>query len=172
MSPRERSTTDSELDSALATVDSFQSSIQHADTKVGVLLGAHGAVGMYGVGAFAHMGEVAAAGRTTTLLAGTLTMAFVVGLAFAAYHLIDALRPRLRAPDGPNRFAFPTVAASRIVPPPGGTGRQRDEVWQLAGTLARIAMAKHRSVHRSLPWIGVTAVATLGWTALQAWISS
>src|SRR3954454_2052968 len=61
MSRRERTTADAELDSALTTIDWFQNSIQHADTKVAVLLGVHGAVATYGVGEFVHAGEVAAA---------------------------------------------------------------------------------------------------------------
>ncbi|MFY1703053.1 hypothetical protein ACN28G_15120 [Micromonospora sp. WMMA1923] len=105
----------------------------------------------------------------TTTIALTVTagllIAAVGSLAVAAWHLLLAVLPRLDTPAGTNRFAFPSLVAAGS-PAHATLDLQRDEAWDYAVTIARIAAEKHQRVRRSMSWLVVTALSTAGLVAL------
>jgi hypothetical protein len=151
---------------ALSTAESLQTSIRHADTKVATLLAAQGgiaAVTADHASSLLHKHSPAA-----LVVAGLLMSTLLWGLGMTAWHLTLALAPRLAGPTGQNRFAFPNIARSKRRPPTSSAQQQRDEAWELVSALARIAMAKHLRVRRSLPWLVVTAISAAALLILSA----
>lgn len=167
MAQPDHSTAETELSTALSTVGSFQNSIQHADTKVAVLLTMQGALSVFGASVPVRLGKLGTGQWWVAAVTWTLAALFTVSLVVGTFHLASALRPRL-TPPGANRFAFPSVAASQTVPTPVPVAQERDEAWRLAATLARIAVAKHDRVWRAVPWILITLAAALAWTLFSA----
>lgn len=143
-----------DLQLAMATESSLQTSIRHADTKVIALLTVGGAV------------VVTAAERAAPLIhanagalfgiAVALAAVMLVGLVAATVQLLMAMRPRLDAPSETNRFGFAGIMRSASPPLRASIAHQRDEAWAFVKALAGIAMAKHRQVRRSLPWLLVS----------------
>ncbi len=143
-----------DLDIALRTAASLQTSIRHADAKAATLLGVQGGASTLAVGQAPALFDT---GNTAVLvIAAIIAMAFVSGLVGTTWHLLCAMAPRLARPSGPNRFAFP--AATQPVGPldTGDVGQQCDEAWGLVSVLGATAVAKHLHVRRSLPWLALT----------------
>jgi hypothetical protein len=140
---------------ALRTIDSIQASIRHADTKVGVLLGAQGGMA---AAVWDRAPSLIGAADPVRVAAVMLGLTFLVGLALSSWHLAMAMLPRVAGPRRFSRFAFPSLAETRRPPAPSNAGRLCDEAWSHASVLARIAMAKHRRVRRGLAGLAVAAV--------------
>jgi hypothetical protein len=89
----------------------------------------------------------------------------LAGLGKAAWPFFSAVRPRTAGLHVGNRFAMNgTVTNLRSVP---SARQQRDDAWELAAALARIATAKHEEVGHGLPWL-LTPVAVAGLTSVLA----
>jgi hypothetical protein len=141
--------------------DSLQESIRHADTKVAVLFSFQCGMAALTVDRV----EVLARIRSATgvlVVAAVLLAALLGGLAVATWNLAAALRPRLAGPLGSNRFSFPNLVRTDRRPPAASPRRQRDEAWDFALALARIALAKHERIQRSLPWLITAMSAAVG----------
>lgn len=142
-----------DLHIALNLIGSFQGTIQHADTKAGMLFA--GQAVLTGTAATAPV-------QLSPQWVGWLfSAAFLVGLIGSLWHLAVAIRPRLAGPQGVNRFSLPHVAglASRT---DGLSIRQQCEhAWELAATLAAISVQKHERIQRALPWVGMTVLVFL-----------
>ncbi|WP_051065756.1 Pycsar system effector family protein [Micromonospora lupini] len=149
-----------DLQVGLATVASLQTSIRHADTKAFALLAIEGGVAAAVVDKVVP--HVVGGAPVTVLLAVLLVILFVIGIASAAWLLVLALRPRLDGARTANRFAFPNLVRGRGSPSAAPIRRHRDEVWDLVTVLARIAMAKHLRVRRSMPWLMVAMASAAG----------
>ncbi|MCX5065292.1 DUF5706 domain-containing protein [Micromonospora lupini] len=150
-----------DLQVGLATVASLQTSIRHADTKAFALLAIEGGVATAVVDRVVPY-VVGDAPIIIVLLAVLLVILFVVGIASAAWLLVLALRPRLDGARSANRFAFPNLVRGGESPSAASIRRHRDEVWDLVTVLARIAMAKHLRVRRSMPWLMVAMASSAG----------
>lgn len=143
-----------ELQVAMNVTASFQTAIQQADAKAGMLIAVH--TGLLALVAATTDDTVrrlvlgdgptswAAAAAWTAL--AVFTAATVAGGTF----LFQTVRPRLSPPGPENRFAFPSLR-------PGGqpvaaqTAAQLcTQAWQHAATVAEIALTKHRHIRRAL----------------------
>ncbi|HYN97285.1 MAG TPA: Pycsar system effector family protein [Pilimelia sp.] len=157
-----------DLQAGLVTVGSFQSSIQHADSKITALLAAQGGLMALAAGQAAAVRSLPPiVGLAPVVLMGGLSLLTVLGSCVSMWHLAAAMRPRLGGPTGSNRFGFPNVAAHGVRAF-ADDRRQGEELWELAAVLARIALAKHQRIRRALPWIGASFVACVGWFLLMA----
>ncbi|BAL87636.1 hypothetical protein AMIS_24160 [Actinoplanes missouriensis 431] len=143
---------------ALRTAESMQATIRHADAKAQVLLGFQGGM------AVVVLQQMPALARTThpALLAtaGVAASAWLIALAVGAWYLMTAMTPRLAGPHPTGEFGLPSDRLSKSVDPV-----PRDAAWNLARTLAGIALAKHSRVRRSMvPLImaSVSASALIG----------
>jgi hypothetical protein len=142
-----------DLHVALNLIGSFQGTIQHADTKAGMLFA--GQAVLTGTAATAPA-------QLSPQWAGLVFSAgFLLGLIGSLWHLAVAIRPRLSGPEGVNRFSLPHVAglATRTVGLP--VRQQCEHAWQLAATLAAIAIEKHQRIQRAFPWVGLTVLVFL-----------
>ncbi|MCO1594873.1 hypothetical protein M8C17_06800 [Micromonospora sp. RHAY321] len=145
----------------LTTAASLQASIRHADTKAAALLTIEGAVTTAVVDRALPL-AVGGGGVVTLSLATLLATSFVIGVASATWQLVLALRPRLEGASGANRFGFPNLVRGKGRPPVASTRRHRDEAWDFVAALARIAMAKHLRIRRSMPWLVVAMTSASG----------
>jgi hypothetical protein len=143
-----------DLHVALNLISSFQGTIQHADTKAGMLFA--GQAVLIGTAVAAPL-EV-----RPQWLAWLLTWGFLAGLLGTAWHLGAAIRPRLSGPYGSNRFSLRQVAGQVAPGADRPVRRHQQEAWQLAALLAGTAIEKHRRIQRSLPWAALTMLAFLG----------
>ncbi|WP_446215531.1 hypothetical protein [Micromonospora sp. IBHARD004] len=148
-----------DLQVGLATAASLQTSIRHADTKAFALLAIEGGVATAVVDRVVP--HVVGGAPIPVLLAAFLVIPFVIGLASATWQLVLALRPRLDGARSANRFGFPNLVRGEGRPSAASIRRHRDEAWDLVTVLARIAMAKHLRVRRSMPWL-LLAMASAG----------
>ncbi|GGP03323.1 hypothetical protein LDL08_11350 [Nonomuraea glycinis] len=155
-----------EVVSALTAATVCQSYVQHADTKAGVFIVVQaGGASMLA----AQMGPVFTIlrGCGWVALAGlVLLIGFAVSFVASGYHLVQALRPDLRPTDRPSRFSIvnrPTRNAGH-----GNPGQQAEEAWATVQVLSEIAARKHRRIARSIPWICLLVVTTIGAIALGA----
>ncbi len=91
----------------LDTIDSFQTSIRHADAKTTTLLTALAGMAALVAGNVHTVRHAAESGTwpLTALLLAAGT--YVLSTLCAAIRLINAFRPRLPDLGSPNRFAFP-----------------------------------------------------------------
>jgi hypothetical protein len=149
-----------DLQIGLATAASLQESIRHADTKITMLFSIEGAVAMVTINRIPSL--ISTPDRAALLLGTALLLALLTGLATTTCHLILAFRPRLSEPMGNNRFGFPHIARVSGRLPMASARQQRDDAWELVSALARIAMAKHLRVRRSLPWLTVSLASAAG----------
>jgi hypothetical protein len=78
------------------------------------------------------------------------TMAALAMLAKAGWHLLAAIRPRFGG-----GFGSPAAGSAR-----GPGTEQWEDARELAATLRAIAVAKHRQVARSIPWLIAAGVAS------------
>jgi hypothetical protein len=162
---------------ALRTADSFQHSIRHADAKIAAVFSCVCGTAGFAATQGGSAAEILAGGRPYLVAAVLLTIATVIGIGHASWHLATALRPQLTGPAtaGParaNRFGFPSLAGSTGPPGPANAAQQAEEGWELAMLLARIAMVKHRKVQRSLPWAALAATGAAGWQVLATLVSA
>ncbi|MBN6042022.1 hypothetical protein [Amycolatopsis sp. 195334CR] len=156
-----------ELTTALTTVTFFQGAVQHADEKVRTLIAAQSMITALTT---AQAGLLLSRGHSPAVqvLAFALLGAFGIGYALSGFHLIQALRPRTKAPSPLNRFAFPSVAAGNAQIAEVPLRAQCEQAHELARLLADLAMIKHRHVRRALS--GTAAMFTSG-LALLAMIA-
>jgi len=157
-----------DMDLALRTVEHVQASIRHADTKIAAI------ASVVGGGAVFLAGQLPGAGLFDDLSGGflvataTAAALALTGLLGAAWHLADGLRPRLSSEDAAGPFGLIALAAGAgpdHQPAPGG---ETNELWRLARALARIALDKHLRVRRSLAWVLLALLATVGFQLLSA----
>ena len=134
--------------------------IRHADTKAATLLSIAGGTALALLDrtvAWATLAEYAWCVVPVALL--------LAGLGKAAWHFISAVRPRKAGLHYGNRFALNgTVTNHRSAP---SSRQQREDAWELAAALARIATAKHAEVEHGLPWL-VATVAVAGLVSVLA----
>jgi len=156
-----------EMDLSLRTVEIVQASIRHADSKIA------GISSVVGGGALFLAGQLTDTGRFSDTAGGYLAAAFVsaalalLGLIGAGWQLADALRPRLSSAEETGPFGLIALAAGTPGQKPGA-GWETPEVWRLAQALARIALDKHLRVRRSLAWVFLALLGTVGWELLSA----
>lgn len=143
-----------DLDLALRTAASLQTSIRHADAKAAVVIGIQG--GLATATAECAPSLLHTPGRVAPVIAGMLAVMVLVGLAVTACYAGLALTPRLAGPPKANRFAFPTIAAANRPLGLADARRLRREAWDLVSTLAGIAMTKHQHVRRSFLGLAAT----------------
>jgi hypothetical protein len=164
-----------DLRDALAVTVSFQNYVQHADAKVNVLVVVHAGAAAIVAAQSGGMGKLTEPG---SFLGYGLLGLFGVGFLVSGYHILQVLRPVLRAPAVRSRYGITGVTER----PPGTTGGERlsateatanvpakiAEAWAMSRLLAEIAKRKHRHVLRALPWTAVMLVSAICWTVLVA----
>jgi hypothetical protein len=151
-----------ELGLATSIGASFQVTIQHADSKAGMI-----AVMLSGIATvlLSQQDEMVAAlagnGPATRWLTAVLV---VTGLALVVTCLgvAGAVWPRLAPPAAGNHFSFPAVAAAPAVGLGGATTEDLcAQAWSLNQRLAAIATAKHRQVSIAIAGMTVVALAAV-----------
>ncbi|WP_329087638.1 MULTISPECIES: hypothetical protein [unclassified Streptosporangium] len=144
---------------------SFQSYVQHADGKVGVLAVAHAgaaatvAAQAGGVARLAHAGLVAG---------NALLGLFLLGFLVSGYHMLQTIRPVLWPPNTRSRYGITGVAGHLPQAADEDVATRIDEAWAMTRLLAQIAERKYRHVSSALPWTGLTLVAAISLTVLVA----
>ncbi len=141
---------------ALIALGTFQSYLQHADTKVSTLWAV-------------LAGSAAAMMTTATESPIPFVLIYIAAFLGAVFHLGQALRPRLgpHGNIGTPSSAFGIMGVAERLP--ADAAAQRDEAWTMVRTLAGSAKTKHRHVVRALPWTVAsvaTSVASVAWTAI------
>jgi hypothetical protein len=144
MTIEEQSDTHRDLRLALHTAASLQSAIRHADATAELLLGFQGGLAVVVLQQTSTLGG--ADNQALLTIAGIVAITWLYSLALGCWHLLPAIAPRPAEAHGTNRFAFPATR-----PMTENIRDQRDEAWDLASTLAAIALAKHSRIRRSLP---------------------
>ncbi|MEU5988743.1 hypothetical protein ABZ806_07175 [Spirillospora sp. NPDC047418] len=132
---------------ALTVMTAGQAYVQHADTKVSILIALQ-------AGAVVGLTTARAAGPEPTTISTTLFGAFLAASVVAGFLLLLALRPRLTGDAAPSRYGIVRIPER----PPAGAAAQRDEAWALARTLAALAEAKYRQIGRAIPWITLALI--------------
>ncbi|MFV2013105.1 MULTISPECIES: hypothetical protein [unclassified Micromonospora] len=139
-----------DLQVSLTTVASLQTSIRHADAKALALLSIEGAIAATVADqALPTMldGAPAVVAISVCLAAGMLG-AMVV----ATCRLAMAFQPRITGVGGANRFGFPDLVSAGGRPSAACVQQHRDEAWDLAVVLARIALTKYLLIKNCMPW--------------------
>jgi hypothetical protein len=150
MTAPEQSDTHRDLQLALHTATSLQSTIRHADAKAQLLLGFQAGLAMI----VAEEGSGFSARHEVLLpVAMLLAIAWFAGLTVGGRHLVKVVAPRLTGTQPANRFAFPTTR-----PTTETIQDQRNEAWDQVAALSAIAVAKHSLVRRSLPALTLASV--------------
>lgn len=132
----------SDSDDAHRSIGYFSGWIMHADGKIGVLA----AVSALLLGGVSQQVEVALSlseqpGPFESAL--LMLLAFTVGaLAVGGWQLTRAMTPRVAPPTTPNRFSFPSLSRTSLEHLPAEPSVARDEAWEQAQLLARIAEVK------------------------------
>lgn len=123
------------------SVAAWQATIRQADAKAATLLSVVG-------GMVTAVTDIAVTPQRHAALAVAVSLLTMLASAKAAWHLLAAIRPRLRCrPSGTDAVT---------------SGRSRDsEARDLVETLQTIAVEKHDDVARSMPWL-ICAGATTG----------
>lgn len=140
------------LQVALSTVTAVNGTVQHADTKAGILAAIQ--AGMATVMATEEGPLPAAAGARIPVHVAALVAGIVFTGAFlmSGRYLVQALWPRLQPAPVPSRFGIATLIdmnpAAMVSTRPS---EQCQEAWELARLLAGIAMRKHGCVARAVP---------------------
>ncbi|WP_150241572.1 hypothetical protein [Nocardiopsis quinghaiensis] len=132
------------IDSALSVVAFFQNNVAQADTKIGFLCVAQVGFAMALVNG---NGTVGAEPVPTNLPLLVCAFAFFA----AGYHLVQALRPRMRFhSEGRRVTGFPRPRPQQPLTP--------DEVWRMAEILSEIVRDKNRHVRRCIPWLALMLI--------------
>ncbi|WP_326554030.1 hypothetical protein [Micromonospora sp. NBC_01813] len=139
-----------DLHVGLATADSLQTSIRHADAKALALLATEGGV----AATVADQVLPVMLDGNSAVVALTVFLAAVMAVAMlvTTCQLAMSLRPRLTGAGGANRFGFPDIVAAGGRPSAVSVQRHRDEAWDFVVTLARIALVKHLLIQACMPW--------------------
>ncbi|MFY1686159.1 hypothetical protein ACN265_32065 [Micromonospora sp. WMMD730] len=143
-----------ELQIATNVTASFQTAIQQADAKGGILVAMY--AGVVAVAATGNADLVRALWRGSHFSTGPAALLwvtlglFVLGTLGCGAFLFQAIRPRLTPPAGANRFAFPTVAISVPMARPAVPDQLIAEAWGHAEAMAVIALAKYRNIRSAL----------------------
>jgi hypothetical protein len=139
-----------DLQVGLATADSVQTSIRHADAKALALLATEGGVAATVADQVlpTMLGGDSAVVALTVFLAAVMSVAMLV----TTGQLALSLRPRLVGAGGANRFGFPDIVAAGGRPSAVCVQRHRDEAWDFVVALARIALVKHLLIQACMPW--------------------
>ncbi|WP_433369414.1 hypothetical protein [Streptosporangium sp. CA-115845] len=157
--------TKQDLDDALAVTISFQNYVQHADGKVGVLVVSHaGAAAMV----TAQIEAATKLGHVGLVLGLVLLGLFLLGFLVSGYHMLQTIRPVLRAPDARSRYGITGVGAHVSTMAVEDVETRIGEAQAMTRLLARIAERKYRHVSRALPWTGLMLVSAMSWTVLVA----
>lgn len=136
---------------ALTAMSTFQGYVQQADAKVSTLVVVHAGAA---VAIMASQTTLAARPRPVALVTFAL---FALALLVSGYHLVQALRPRMRPSHRPSRFGIIGMMSDRPIDDAPA------EAWRMARLLAELAEVKYRHIACAIPWtaamivIGVTA---------------
>ncbi|WP_336214072.1 hypothetical protein [Nonomuraea sp. LPB2021202275-12-8] len=152
--------------SALATAAVCQNSVEHADTKAGVLIMVHAGGAAMLAGQIGPAFGIVRGGGWFALLGLAMFAMFAVSFVASGHHLAQALRPDLRPPDRPSRFSIvcrPSLTAGRSDP-----AQEAEEAWAMARLLGEIAERKHRRIATAIPWTCLMVVGAIGAIALGA----
>lgn len=148
-----RPTETAALNTALATVASFQGAVQHADEKLRTAVTVEGMLTAFMTAEVSFLSKQATS-EVVRILLFLLLGAFVVSCVVSGVHIFQALRPRTVGPVGYNQFAFPNVASDAHSLQTQSSARQQcAEARRLAKVLAQLAMIKHHHVRRALVWM-------------------
>ncbi len=162
-----------DLDVALHAIGDFGQWIQNADTKAGMC----GAVlGLLIAGVTSDLDTVhrtLGGAGSVRYPAVTLLVMFAVSLLLAGAFLGLTQVPRVPVPPTVRRLAFPAMArGSAYCPvrdlPPASAAQLRDEAWDQAEALARIAARKFQYLRMGLVFSGLCTLAFLSWLGLSA----
>ncbi|MBT0773269.1 hypothetical protein KIH74_30270 [Kineosporia sp. J2-2] len=151
------------LSTGLAVMQSFQQTIQHADSKANLVVAVQaGALAALAAG-YDPPDVPDAAWRQALVLicAGCCALCFLASV----FCVAQVVRARITPPPGPNRFAFPWVARMGAPAEPAEPATLLLEIWSLSQRLAGIAVLKHRWLNRA---IGCLTVAVFAGSA--AWL--
>jgi Pycsar effector protein len=162
-----------DLDIALHAIGDFGQWIQNADTKAG-MCGA--LLGLMIAGVTSDIGAVHATLGTAGPLrypAVILLAAFAGSLFVAGVFLGLTQMPRVPVPPTVRRLAFPAMARGAVDRairdlPAASAEELREEAWDQAEALARIAARKFRYLRMGLVCSGLCTMAFLGWLGLSA----
>jgi hypothetical protein len=162
-----------DLDVALHAIGDFGQWIQNADTKAG-MCGALLGLMIAGVTSdIAAVHTTLAAGGPWRFPAIVLLVAFAVSLFVAGVFLGLTQMPRVPVPPTVRRLAFPAMARGAMVRairhlPTASADELREEAWDQAEALARIAARKFRYLRMGLLSSGLCTMTFLGWLGLSA----
>ncbi|NKY99625.1 hypothetical protein [Nocardiopsis alborubida] len=132
------------IESALAVVAFFQNNVAQADTKIGFLCVAQ-------VGFAMALVNGGGTGDTGPLPVALPVLVCAFAFLVAGYHLVRALRPRLRFHSGGRAVTgFPRPRPRQPL--------TSDEVWRMAEILSGIALEKNRHIRRCIPWLALMLV--------------
>lgn len=148
---------------AQAAAESMQMTIRHADTKAATLLSIAGGTAL----AILDRAVVWAPPDESVWWVAPVAL-LLAGLGKAAWHFFSVFRPRRAGLHDGNRFAMNGAVTNHRSAP--SARQQRDDAWELAAALARIATAKHAEVGHGLPWL-LTPVAVAGIMSVLAIVS-
>ncbi|MER7167863.1 Pycsar system effector family protein [Micromonospora sp. NPDC000207] len=143
-----------DLQVAMNVTASFQTAIQQADAKAGMLIAVH--TGLLALVA-TTTGDtvrrlVLGDGPTSwaTVAAWTALAVFTAATVAGGTFLFQTVRPRLSPPGPENRFAFPSVRPAGQPVGAQTAAQLCAQAWQHTATVAEIALAKHRHIRRAL----------------------
>lgn len=162
-----------DLDVALHAIGDFGQWIQNADTKAG-MCGALLGLMIAGVTSdIAAVHTTLGTGGPWRFPAIVLLGAFAASLFVAGVFLGLTQMPRVPVPPTVRRLAFPAMAGGAMVRairhlPSASAEELREEAWDQAEALARIAARKFRYLRMGLLWSGLCTMAFLGWLGLSA----
>jgi hypothetical protein len=155
--------TTADLDDAHRAVGYFSHWIGNADTKVG-LLTAVAAVLLGGVGQQAGaVAKLTEQPDNAELAALAVFASSLVALLVGGWHLARAVTPRTDAPEGPNRFSFPSLSANSLTSLSPARDVVAGEAWSQAQLLARIASTKFARLRIAIPAIFGAAILFALW---------
>jgi|GEM_PF-2305631 len=139
-----------DLQVGLATAASLQTSIRHADAKALALLATEGAIAATVADqALPTMLDGAPAGVAISVC---LAAGMLVAMVVVTCRLAMAILPRTTGVGSANRFGFPDLVAAGGRPSAACVQQHRDEAWDFAVALARIALAKYLLIKNCMPW--------------------
>jgi hypothetical protein len=157
-----------DMDLSLRTVELVQASIRHADSKIAGISSVVGGGALFLAGQLTDPGRFGGPGGGYVAAALVSAALALLGLVGAAWQLADALRPRLSTAEETGPFGLVALAAGTSPGQKPGAGWETPEGWRLAQALARIALDKHLRVRRSLAWVFLALLGTVGWELLSA----
>lgn len=144
-----------DLQLTLATAQSTQESIKHADSKATTFLTAHFTLTALALSTWSN--QIAEPTGPWDLLA---RLAFGIATVVGCLHFTIAMWPRTTGLPG-NRFGLAPLSYLPASPSHPQAGPTRQAAWQLGVLLAAIATCKHKWVRRGIPWLGFATLSML-----------